>query len=86
MHFQEPLANPQNHAVFFDLNDLEIDLQEVVLVDQSQYVTVNVAEIKKLEKDAEDAKIYEEKVKEYQRIVKEMQQKEKQTQVVSYNL
>lgn len=67
-----------------DLNDLEIDLQEVVLVDQSQFVTVNVAQIKELEKVAEDCKVHEQKIKEFERIVNEMKQNEKQNQLVSF--
>lgn len=67
-----------------DLNDLEINLQEVVLVDKNQFITVNVAQIKEYEKVAEDLKIYEQKVMEYERIVCEMQKKEKENHLVSY--
>lgn len=69
-----------------NLDDLDIDLHEVVLVDENQFMTVNVAQIKEYEKVAEDCKIYEEKIKEYDRIVNEMKQKEIQNQLVSYKL
>lgn len=66
-----------------DLNDLETDLQEVVLVDQNQFVTVNVAQIKKLENEVEDGKAYERKVKEYEEMIRQMQQTEKANRLVS---
>lgn len=81
--FQEPLANPQMHEVMIDLNDLEVDLHEVVLVDESQFVTVNVAQIKELEKAVEDCKAYERKIKDFEAIVKEMKLKEQRNQMVS---
>lgn len=69
-----------------DLNDIETDLQEVVLVDPNQFVTVNVAQIKELEKTAEDSKLYERKVQEYEDIIREMHRKEKQSELVSVKL
>lgn len=66
--------------------DLETDLQEVVLVDPNQFVTVNVEQIKELEKVAEDCKLYEQKIKEYEEVIREMQRKEKQNQLVSIKL
>ena len=84
--FQEPLANPENHEVIMDFNDLETDLQEVVLVDRDQFITVNVLKVKEYERIAEDCKMFEQKTKEYERIIKEMQQKEKQNDLVSENL
>lgn len=83
LFFQEPLANLQNDEVMIDPNDLEVDLHEVVLVDQNQYITVNVAHIKEMEKSVENCKMYEQKIKEYERILNEMKQNEKRNQSVS---
>lgn len=79
------MANPENYEEMFDLNDIESDLQEVVLVDRNQYITVNVSEVKEYEKVAENCKMFEKKAKEYERIIMEMQQKAKENQLVSEN-
>lgn len=76
-----PAADLPNYEPILD--DGFVDLSEVVLLSENQFVTVNVEQIKEYERIAEDCKKYEDKIKECERIMNEMKLKEKQDQLVS---